>query len=256
MSHKRGPSVSPTRRYDQKRARFHANSTDDIPRHRSHQIYDELASSAREFRILTLQPGQSNDPIICSLSKASLTDSPCPAYETISYHWGRLSSNHEADKTFPARPLDESRVEILGRQMVVPTRAEQALRCMRLPDKPRTVWVDSICINQADVLEQEQQIAVMGDIYRNGTRNLVHLGAQDEDEAESSVSALRLAYQRLQAELEKLPAEAQRQWCESRIKPDGWGKLEDPPVLLDDAWPVKRMFSCDWFTYVLLAPLD
>jgi hypothetical protein len=40
--------------------------------------------------------------------------------------------------------------------------------------------MDSICINQQDFAERGQQVAMMGDIYRQSNRNLVYLGEGDE----------------------------------------------------------------------------
>ncbi|KAK4107637.1 HET-domain-containing protein, partial [Canariomyces notabilis] len=40
-----------------------------------------------------------------------------------------------------------------------------ALRQVRLPDRPRRLWVDSICINQANPQEQGRQVSLMGLIY-------------------------------------------------------------------------------------------
>lgn len=53
---------------------------------------------------------------------------------------------------------------------------------MRLRDvRPRTLWVDAICINQDknDVKEKEWQVPLMRDIYRSRRRVLVWLGKHD-----------------------------------------------------------------------------
>lgn len=214
-------------------------------------MYDKLDSRLDEFRLLTLQPGLHDDLLCGSLVVASLTSNECPSYETISYHWGGLSTVTWQDAGAPLDISDERCISILGRLMIVPARAAQALRCMRLADKPRTVWIDSICINQSDVREREQQIAVMGKIYMNGVRNLVHLEAGNREAASAGIRALKDAFVRLQEELRSLPPRVQREWEEYRIKPSGWGKLEDPPILLKDPRPVKLMFKCAWFTYVM-----
>lgn len=48
---------------------------------------------------------------------------------------------------------------------------------MALPDKPRVLWIDAICINQADMQERSRQVTMMGDIYTLTAQNLVFLGA-------------------------------------------------------------------------------
>jgi hypothetical protein len=38
------------------------------------------------------------------------------------------------------------------------------------------LWIDAICINQQDITEHEQQVGIMGDIYRNAKQTPVWLG--------------------------------------------------------------------------------
>lgn len=45
----------------------------------------------------------------------------------------------------------------------------------------RALWVDAICINQADVRERSEQVAIMRDIYQHAERVLVWLGEEDAD---------------------------------------------------------------------------
>jgi len=56
-----------------------------------------------------------------------------------------------------------------------------ALNRLRLPDKPRTLWVDAICIDQADVVEKGHQVALMGEIYSKTTRGIIFLGEEPEE---------------------------------------------------------------------------
>ncbi|PSN74825.1 hypothetical protein BS50DRAFT_452007, partial [Corynespora cassiicola Philippines] len=49
-----------------------------------------------------------------------------------------------------------------------------ALRQCRLPHD-RILWVDAICINQTNLEEQEQQVALMQDICKLAARVLVYL---------------------------------------------------------------------------------
>ncbi|KAK6428583.1 hypothetical protein LTR95_015273 [Oleoguttula sp. CCFEE 5521] len=53
---------------------------------------------------------------------------------------------------------------------------EDALRRFRLQDKPRTLWVDAICINQKDNVEKTRQVQIMGHIYRYADRVIVYSG--------------------------------------------------------------------------------
>lgn len=214
-------------------------------------IYTDLDSTVGQFRLLDLEPGEEGDPLIFSLTTESLSGGRCPSYETISYHWGGHSTDHSTAKASVRTRTDLSEhrcIDVPVKKWNVPTAAAQALECMRLPNQARRLWIDSICINQDNREEREQQIALMGDIYRTGTRNLVYLGTANAGEAAAAVDALRNAYQRLQTELSVLSTDAQRDWREQRIKPSGWGKLEMPPLLVKDPQLIKAMFRCVWFT--------
>jgi len=59
---------------------------------------------------------------------------------------------------------------------MVTTNLWTALLNLRKPDQPCTLWVDAVCIDQANVLERNHQVSVMGKIYRNATRTIVWLG--------------------------------------------------------------------------------
>lgn len=57
---------------------------------------------------------------------------------------------------------------------------EQALRHIRLPNHARRLWVDSICINQADLDERSLQVQRMRLIYKHAARVIVWLGRKVE----------------------------------------------------------------------------
>ena len=56
-----------------------------------------------------------------------------------------------------------------------------ALSQLRRPDKSRLLWVDALCINQADVGERQSQVERMTDIYRYAAKVIVWLGSEAED---------------------------------------------------------------------------
>lgn len=47
---------------------------------------------------------------------------------------------------------------------------------MRLEDKPRMLWADTICIDQGNLSEKRFQVQQMAYVYRNAERVLVWLG--------------------------------------------------------------------------------
>src|SRR5580700_5121291 len=67
---------------------------------------------------------------------------------------------------------------------------ESNLRC---EDRPRTLWVDAICINQENITERNSQVQLMKSIYEKASRVLVWLGeeADDSDVALGLVSSMK-----------------------------------------------------------------
>lgn len=116
------------------------------------------------IRVLTLYPGSSSEPILCTLSHEHMFPMVLHPYEALSYAWG----DDVNDK-----------VDILcdGKSISITRSLHTALVHLRLPDKPRVLWADGICINQADNAERAEQVKIMPMVYGNADRVLVWLGA-------------------------------------------------------------------------------
>lgn len=54
---------------------------------------------------------------------------------------------------------------------------------IRYVHESRRVWIDALCINQADVMEREEQISLMSYIYSGAARTIIWLGDVDEHTA-------------------------------------------------------------------------
>jgi len=116
----------------------------------------------KEIRLLKLfaHSGRENGVLKGTLDHVSLVDEP--DYETLSYAWGHSSAR--------------KKILLDNRVLLVPASAVSALHRMRLKGEDRVLWIDSVCINQADTAERNAQVAAMADIYSKGRRNLVWLG--------------------------------------------------------------------------------
>jgi len=96
-----------------------------------------------------------------------------PAYEALSYSWGSTEKQCEitvvsldAPGGIRGKPGDASSLSV--------TRdLESALQHLRLGDRTRMLWIDDICINQADLTERNYQVRRMDDIYRLAHRVVV-----------------------------------------------------------------------------------
>lgn len=85
-----------------------------------------------------------------------------PSYETLSYVWGDQSHTRQITCDGSPRTITESLFLALSR--------------LRLRDKPRTVWIDQLCIDQTNHVEESRQVSVMRDIYRKARQGLIWLG--------------------------------------------------------------------------------
>jgi len=134
-----------------------------MERHVNSDIYDavRLSLEPTSFRLLTLHPGTSGDPISCTLPS---TDFECNEdYEALSYTWEK--HNGFAQVRLNGHNFDEATKNLVS-----------ALHHLRDPDRTRTLWVDALCINQESNIEKTHQIRCMAQIYKRAKRVLVWLG--------------------------------------------------------------------------------
>jgi Heterokaryon incompatibility protein (HET) len=128
--------------------------------------YSPLIESRNEIRLLDLQPGKLHDDIRCHLHHATLTASL--AFTALSYTWGN--------------PTVRKTICIDGDILEVTINLYDALQHMRDPKGIRTLWIDAVCINQADLNERSKQVLRMRDIYAVANTVEVWLGTADDND--------------------------------------------------------------------------
>jgi hypothetical protein len=144
--------------------------------------YQPLDPERKEIRVLYFEPNshlRSELEVLRFRSKhISLNAYPLIIYNAISYCWGE----NPRTKTIV---IDDSEVS-------VPVSTETALRSTHRKkaglDIP--VWIDAICINQTELTEKSQQVAIMGDIYSKAEKVLVWLGSDDDDTTPSAIKSI------------------------------------------------------------------
>lgn len=139
-------------------------------------IHASLAEDKEHIRLLILDPGHEGDRLRGSLRAVKLGEE---LYEAISYVWG--SDNRDQD------------IVLDGRRMSITTSMAESLRQTRHIDKPRTLWADSICIDQTNNIEKGHQVVLMGRIYETSQQTLICLGNSSQTEhrqAARNVAAL------------------------------------------------------------------
>jgi hypothetical protein len=125
-------------------------------------VYQALDGGKGEFRLVTIHAAPNrDDPVFCSVK--TVTFSMKPVFETLSYRWGP----EDAGKT----------IFTDGKMLRVRSNLHDALLFLR-QKRSLLLWIDAICINQADKVERSQQVGIMPHIYSRASTVLVWLGAQ------------------------------------------------------------------------------
>ncbi|KAK7920316.1 heterokaryon incompatibility protein-domain-containing protein [Apiospora marii] len=122
--------------------------------------YTPLGRNADEFRILQLQPGSWDDPVVCTTFCTRIEDRP--AYTALSYAWGD--------------PADSGEVQLNGHSIQVTRNLFAALRRLRDSECVKHLWADALCINQADSEEKARQVSLMRKVYSSSTDATMWLG--------------------------------------------------------------------------------
>ncbi|KAM0421173.1 hypothetical protein ACHAPT_011065 [Fusarium lateritium] len=119
-----------------------------------------------EIRLMVLSPGRWKDPISCQLCTDWLQEERREMqYKALSYAWGLKSRSNPPH------------IQMQDTLLPITVNLECALRHLRRPDETLVLWVDAVCINQADVNERTAQVSRMGDVYSEATEVIVFLGS-------------------------------------------------------------------------------
>lgn len=141
-----------------------------------------------EIRVLVLEPTDEDldDAFIQCILVATSIDTPVE-YEALSYTWGD-------DTLSPTRCIDCD-----GDVVPVTVNLYEALLALRHPNKPRTLWIDALCIDQSNNEERNHQVALMARIYRKAVGVLIWLGNEGPAmDGARSFEYLRMLYELVQ----------------------------------------------------------
>lgn len=146
-------------------------------------------------RILVLEAADEfESPLRCSIiqrgrDSQSRSASGCD-YSAVSYTWGDCELSH---KLFVSHDAQSRRC------LHITASVDSLLRHLRVPYKPKPLWIDAICLNQKDETEKTQQIPLMGRIYSDAKRVHIWLGEHEAEKAHRAFTIIR------HAELEEQP---------------------------------------------------
>lgn len=140
----------------------------DLPVIPGHSVDSEQDTWA--MRCVRLVPGWGSEPLRCELVTSHL-GAMRGNYEALSYTWGDLNA--------------KTTLFLDGRPIQVTENLACSLRHLRMPHEGRLLWIDALCINQADGPEVNTYVQRMWAIYEGSKNVVVFLGESlhESDEA-------------------------------------------------------------------------
>lgn len=135
-------------------------------------------------------------------------------YEALSYVWGSSEDQVTVEVVQSASPdMKIGTLSSLSSTALEVSRdLYNTMRRLRTVEDPRAMWIDAICINQADLSERSREVRRMRDIYRLAFRVVMYLGPGSSN---SGLALSTLSYLGQQVETSKtsfvLPAPERRE---------------------------------------------
>ncbi|KAF2448285.1 HET-domain-containing protein [Karstenula rhodostoma CBS 690.94] len=151
----------------------------------------------------------------------SLTEGGPVWYTALSYTWGA--------------PIFDVQFHFADDTSIQITRSlASALKHLRSQTDSIYLWIDQICINQADIQEKQKQIPLMGLIYSHATNTVIWLGDEGDDNPQLAFHVLQTVHERLI-------------WYDGEIKANDFERLRSPALAAPEWAEVNRIFSRPWF---------
>jgi len=151
--------------------------------------FTPLKDQKRRIRLLRLISSGLENPLIdCELFEVEFNDKYIPTrvhpevdsndqgervdYEALSWCWGKETLEY----AIRIRDEDDVQYKMSAKRELV-----LALKYLRRPHRDRIIWIDAICIDQANHQERNHQVQMMSMIYTRAEKVCVWLGEDDSD---------------------------------------------------------------------------
>ena len=192
-----------------------------------------------QVRLLVIKPGTRNDALNGTLLVVDDRHLGIDCkFAALSYNWGdgEVECNIIIQKEVNSAPITSLQDVIDGamaanglgaKRLLISPNLSDALKHLRLKDRPLAIWVDAVCINQSDEVEKKQQVMKMAHIYRNAYNVCIWLGSDSPD---SSISDHAMSF---------IP---------EAIKPTLHGALLTDPAYLPQWTNLFELLRWSWFS--------
>lgn len=160
--------------------------------------YSPLPSST-SIRLLELQASSANE--ISLTMHASEIDTALP-FDALSYTWGNPRSPYIESPSSERHAFGIASFPATcnGLTLMIRPNLRDALRMLQTTSfsslgrsKQRYIWIDAICINQANLKERASQVALMASLYQRAESVIAWLGPEDETTADAFAVMDRLS---------------------------------------------------------------
>ncbi|KAI0453613.1 heterokaryon incompatibility protein-domain-containing protein [Xylaria acuta] len=163
-----------------------------------------------------------------------------PPFDALSYVWGDRKGSHNKKAIVECFENDQTTWKLLE----IGERLSLALRDVRYQDRPHTMWIDAICIDQSNIDERNIQVTRMADIFSQASQVIAWLDPPGEM-AEAAIRVLNKIGQSLEMPL----------W-ENRVLPSpgsttNWYHRHFQMPLSDNEWDsILYLCNLQWFRRV------
>ncbi|KAG5751436.1 hypothetical protein H9Q72_001024 [Fusarium xylarioides] len=151
-------------------------------------IYPKLAERSH-IRLLELLPAPREKALEGRFQVVDIEQ--MPAYEALSYTW--------ADDNNDASLCQRIFIGLGNRALPITRNCHQALSRLRRKTESFLIWVDAICINQSDLGERSDQVAMMGTIFSQAAEVHGYVGEDPDNVEGGEFGAITLLKDELQS---------------------------------------------------------
>lgn len=135
-----------------------------------------LKDPAGDIRVLGLLPGGSESPIECTLAAQSLA-----VATEHGHNQGYVALSYVPEHGEPSRSIKIHTAGGFAGMFNIMPNLYAAMSQLRHGNNVRYLWIDAICINQANTQEKNRQVPLMADVYRRAECLCVWLGERNNE---------------------------------------------------------------------------